>query len=100
MKLPSALAMLLLLTACTDQAKARYGGDLTVASLPADICVVQGRPQVVSVSTEDQADIDLAYFDRQGNLKVQKYGTGVMGVTTRPTGTLTWPSSQSKLNCD
>lgn len=78
------------LTACSDQTKAAYGGDVALGALPADVCIQGGRPLVLSVSIENEGDIDLAYINTSGELIVQKYGMGAIGLTTAPQGKLIW----------
>lgn len=101
MKKTLMIALLLSLTACgvPDQVQASRGGTVEVGSLPVDMCHQMGKPLIVSVSVENEGDIDLAYFNTKGELVVQKYGVGFGGFTTKPQGKLFW-DADGTVRCD
>ena len=61
------------LTGCGASQQAFFGVDVDMGPLPADICLVDGKPQVLSASTESDGDIKLFYLRNDGYFVLQQY---------------------------
>ena len=69
------LAILLVaLTGCSVRTQARFGKQISLPPLPGDIVYVDGKPKIISISTESDGDVMLAYENSLGQVKIQLYG--------------------------
>lgn len=70
----------LILSACSARDQARWEGTIEMGNLPEDILYVNGLPQIITVSTESDGDVVMAYFSSDGNVYAQLYGCAVISV--------------------
>lgn len=50
------------ITSCSARNKVRFEGTLNLGELPADMLYVDGKPQIITISTESDGDVILAYY--------------------------------------
>lgn len=63
----------ILLTSCGASQQAFFGVDVDMGAVPADVCMIDGKPQVLSASTESDGDIKLFYLRNDGYYVLQQY---------------------------
>jgi hypothetical protein len=71
----------LLLSACSARAQARWKGTISLGDLPSDMLYVNGVPQIITISTESDGDVVMAYFSSDGKVYAQLYGCAVVNLT-------------------
>lgn len=65
---------------CSARTQARISGSVNLGALPDDMLYVNGVPQVITVSTESDGDVVLAYRSQDQKLIAQLYGCAVINV--------------------
>ena len=68
-----AIVVALFLSACGASQQAFFGVDVDMGAIPADVCLIDGKPQVLSASTESDGDIKLFYLRNDGYYVMQQY---------------------------
>ena len=58
---------------CSPDQKVQYGQDVNVGNLPADMCMIDGRPDILTVSTQSNGDMFMAYVNTKGQVIAQTY---------------------------
>lgn len=72
--------IVLLLSACTAQQNASWGGDYEVAPTPSDVCINEdGTPKILGINIEESGDVALVYITEDGDVVSQHYGGGFWG---------------------
>lgn len=71
----------LLLSACSARGQARWEGTIELGDLPNDMLYVDGAPQIITISTESDGDVVMAYRSTDGSVYAQLYGCGVVSLT-------------------
>jgi hypothetical protein len=80
----AALCTVLALSACSPKSQSYiFGSHIEMGSLPDDICKIEGKPQIISVSTESEGDINLVYTRNNGDIVTQHYGRDLGGHGTK-----------------
>ena len=86
------LSVVMSLASCSPKIQSVLGSDINVGVLPDDICMVDGQPKILNVSTESQGDIYLIYVRKNGDIVSQHYSTDIttLGSKFKPRGSLYW----------
>ncbi len=71
----------LILSACSARGQARWEGTIELGDLPDDMLYVDGVPQIITISTESDGDVVMAYRSSDGNVYAQLYGCAVVTLT-------------------
>lgn len=72
------LVALLVLSSCSTRDQARWTGTVDLGDLPSDMLYVDGVPQIITISTESDGDVVMAYRSDDGNIYAQLYGCAVI----------------------
>lgn len=77
-----ALVSVFVLGSCTARNQVRFDGTLELGDLPADVKYIDGVPQIITVSTESNGDVVVAYYsDDNQHIFAQLYGCAYIKVT-------------------
>jgi hypothetical protein len=69
------LVLTLVLSACSARNQVRFEGTLDLGELPSDMLYVNETPQIITVSTESDGDVILAYYSNdKKHVYAQLYG--------------------------
>jgi len=75
------LVLGLLLTSCSARNQVRFEGTLSLGELPEDMLYVDGNPQIITISTESDGDVIMAYYSNDGHVYGQLYGCAYISLT-------------------
>lgn len=85
------LLTVIVLAGCTAQTQAsKLGENVNVDRIPNDICIANGIPVVYGINIEQDDEIAIVYLNKDGLVKAQMYGTGVIGLHTEKMGSLSF----------
>ena len=74
------LVFLAFLVACSARDQVRWSGTKDLGDLPADMLYVDGVPQIITISTESDGDVVVAYRSTDGGIYAQLYGCAVISL--------------------
>ncbi len=76
------VVLCLLLSACSVRNQARvFDGTINLGDLPEDMLYVNGAPQLITVSTESDGDVVLAYRSTDNHVYAQLYGCAYINIS-------------------
>ncbi len=84
-----------LVAAGCGQQQAQFGGDVKMGPLPTDICITNGRPDILNVTPQSGGDVTLTYIRKDGSLVSTLYLNTPIGY--REQGTFIWDANAE--NC-
>lgn len=89
--------------ACGEREQARvFGSNIDIGPLPDDICIVNGEPRIINVSTQSDGEVNLVYIGKNGKVIIGHYThTANFGTSYERKGSSTFsgsvcPSSSSQ----
>lgn len=93
-------ATLLSSAACSPRLQSYLNSaSIEVGKIPDDVCVVDGQQKVISVSTQSNGDISLAYIRRDGDVVLKHFSTTVTSLGTAYGGQGQFVFTGTQSNC-
>lgn len=66
--------LLMMAEGCTVKGRMQYfNNTIDLGNIPSDVCMVNGIPQVLNISTETEGGVNLVYIENNGDVVAQHY---------------------------
>jgi hypothetical protein len=78
----ASLCGVLSLTACGPKQQTYWGGNIDMGPIPNDVCKIEGKAQILNVSTESTGDVHMIYLRNNGDYVSQRWTRSALGFGT------------------